>query len=255
MSPAVQARRNAMGLFFVSLLMPAGAFAAEVDGRLPVFAKWMPLLLQGFAVDVGISFASMAIGTVLGTALGVAQISRNGSLRGAARWVTQFFRNAPWLVILFFCVLLIPFNLTVFGVSIAFPAWAKGIVGLALPVMGNVSEVVRGGIQSIPSGQWEAAEALALNRRQQLTIVILPQAFKRMLPPWMNVYAVLMMATPLVSIVGVEDSVTVARSMLAAEGDSALLMPVYGFLLVLFFLYCAPIARWTRMLESKFAVA
>lgn len=236
------------------LVFPHAALAVEADGRLSVFGKWLPLLLKGFAVDVGISFASMAIGTGLGALLGIAQISRHTGLRTASTWTTQFFRNAPWLVILFFCVFLLPFNFTVFGLSIAFPAWAKGIVGLALPVMGNVSEVVRGGIQSIPSGQWEASEALALNRRQQLLIIILPQAIKRMLPPWMNVYAVLMMATPLVSIVGVEDSVTVARSMLAAEGDAALLMPVYGFLLFLFFLYCAPIARWTRVLEAKYAV-
>jgi polar amino acid transport system permease protein len=230
------------------------AFASGEDSRLPVLVKWLPLILQGFAVDLGISLASMAIGTVLGGLLGIAQVSRSAGVRRMAGATTQFFRNAPWLVILFFCVFLLPFNFTVFGVAVTFPAWAKGIVGLALPVMGNVSEVVRGGIQSIPSGQWEAAESLALNRRQIMAIVIFPQAVKRMLPPWMNVYAVLMMATPLVSIVGVEDSVTVARSMLAAEGDAALLMPVYAFLLILFFLYCAPIARWTRTLEARYAV-
>ncbi|VFR47712.1 Amino acid ABC transporter, permease protein [plant metagenome] len=158
-------------------------------------------------------------------------------------------------MLLFFCVLLLPHQLQLFGWSIPFPAWVKGILGLTLPVMGNVSEVVRGGIQSLPSGQWEAANALAFSRWQTLRLIILPQAIKRMVPPWMNVYAVLMMATPLVSIVGVEDSVSVARSVLSAENSPALLMPVYGLLLVLFFAYCAPIARWTRALEKRFAIA
>lgn len=239
-------------LVTVPALFPATALAEQ--DRLGVMAKWYPLILQGFAVDVGISFVSMAIGTVLGTFLGIMQVGRSAHLRRAASLVTQFFRNSPWLVILFFCVLLLPYQIELFGFMIPFPAWAKGIIGLALPVMGNVSEVVRGGIQSIPSGQWEAADALALNRRQMLTIVILPQAFKRMLPPWMNTYAVLMMATPLVSIVGVEDSITVTRSMLSAEGDPALLMPAYGSLLLLFFLYCAPIAILTRKLEARYAV-
>jgi len=217
--------------------------------------KWLPLLLQGFAVDVGISVAAMFFGTLAGVFLGVGQISPHAWVRAISRWMTQFFRNAPWLVLLFFCVLLLPHRIEFWGVTVDFPPWVKGILGLTLPVMGNVSEVVRGGILSLPAGQWEAANALAFNRGQTLTLIILPQAVKRMLPPWMNVYAVLMMATPLVSIVGVNDSVTVARAVLAAENNHALLMPVYGLVLVLFFVYCAPIARWTRRLEQRFAVA
>ena len=222
--------------------------------QIETIIKWLPLLLKGFWVDVYVSMAAMLIGTILGALLGVGQLSRFGGMRVFSSVVTQFFRNAPWLVLLFFCILLLPFQMQVAGYTIPFPAWLKGIIGLSLPVMGNVSEVVRGGIQSIPSAQWEAAEALALNRRQTLRIVIFPQAIRRMLPPWMNVYAVLMMATPLISIVGVEDSVMIARSVLAAERDTSLLMPVYGLLLLLFFAYCAPIAHYTRRLEARFAV-
>ncbi len=226
-----------------------------VEPGAAALVKWLPLILRGFAVDVGISVAAMAIGTVLGVLLGIGQGAQMAPLRKLSSWVTQFFRNAPWLVLLFFCVLLLPYQVQVFGWTIPFPAWAKGIVGLMLPVMGNVSEIVRGGIQSLPSGQWEAADALAFNRAQTLRMIILPQAIKRMVPPWMNIYAILMMATPLVSIVGVEDSVTVARAVLAAENSTALLMPIYGLLLILFFAYCYPIARWTRKLEARYAIA
>jgi polar amino acid transport system permease protein len=222
--------------------------------QVEIIVKWAPLLLQGFLVDVFVSMAAMLVGTVLGTVLGIGQLSKLTAIRHLASWTTQFFRNAPWLVLLFFCILLLPYQIEIGGYAIPIPAWLKGIIGLALPVMGNVSEVVRGGVQSIPSAQWEAADALALNRLQTLRIVIFPQAIKRMLPPWMNAYAVLMMATPLISIVGVEDSVMIARSVLAAEQDPGLLMPVYGLLLLLFFLYCAPIAHFTRRLEARFAV-
>lgn len=240
----------------LALAMPFGAQAAAAgEPGVTALVKWMPLLLQGFAVDVGISVAAMAIGTLLGALLGIGQISQLAIVRRLSGWITQFFRNAPWLVLLFFCVLLLPYQIQLFGWTIPFPAWVKGIIGLMLPVMGNVSEVVRGGIQSLPSGQWEAADALAFSRGQTLRMIILPQAIKRMVPPWMNIYAVLMMATPLVSIVGVEDSVTVARAVLSAENSTALLMPVYGLLLVLFFAYCYPIARWTRRLEKRYAIA
>lgn len=216
--------------------------------------KWTPFLLQGFGFNILISFLAAAIGTVAGAALGLGQISTSVLVRKFCWAVTQFFRNAPWLVLLFYCIFLIPFEFELFGMTIPFPAWLKAIIGLSLPVMANFSEIVRGAVQSIPEGQWEAAESLAYTRRQTLWQIILPQCVKRMLPPWMNLYAVLTMATPLVSIVGVGEGMTTTGEILAAENRSDLLIPFYLYLLCLFFAYCYPIARFTIGLERKFAV-
>ena len=121
--------------------------------------------------------------------------------------------------------------------------------------MANISEIVRGGILSVPTGQWEAAESLAYSRRQTLQLVILPQCFKRMIPPWMNWYAILTMATPLISLLGVEDIVNLSRQAMEAEDNHPeLLVPFFGFMLIIFFAYCYPIARYTMRLEKKFAV-
>jgi polar amino acid transport system permease protein len=174
--------------------------------------------------------------------------------RCSAWLVTQFFRNAPWLVLLFFCMFLLPFEFTVAGVTVPFPDWIKAVIGLSLPVMANVSEIVRGAVQSIPSGQWEAAESLGYARRQIIWRIILPQCIKRMLPPWMNLYAILTMATVLASIVGVSEMMTQAARVLAAENRADLLLTIYGFVLICFFLYCYPIALLTRRLEAQFAV-
>ena len=138
---------------------------------------------------------------------------------------------------------------------IPIPDWIKAVFGLSLPIMANISEVVRGAIQSVPTGQWEAAESLAYSRQQTLWRIILPQCFKRMIPPWMNWYAILAMATPLVSLLGVEEIVTLSRQAMEAEDNHPeLLIPFYGFALAIFFLYCYPIARWTISLERRFAV-
>ena len=139
--------------------------------------------------------------------------------------VTQFFRNAPWLVLLFFMIFLLPFHIQAGPISISFPGWLKAVIGLALPVMANVAEIVRGGVQSIPPGQWEAAESLGFTRRQQLWRIILPQSVKRMLPPWMNLYAILTTSTTLASIVGVNEVVTLAGQVLAAEGSRPIFWP------------------------------
>lgn len=231
--------------------------AAGGDVRPGVFAalwEWLPVLLGGFAFNVGISIMAMGIGTVSGTALGILQVSEIRTLRASSWFITQFFRNAPWLVLLFYCMFLMPFEFTAFGVTIPFPDWIKAVIGLALPVMANVSEIVRGAIQSIPSGQWEAARSLAFSRRQILFEIILPQCVKRMLPPWMNLYAILTMATVLASVVGVGEVMTLTQRALAAESRTELLVPFYGFVMLLFFAYCYPIARYTQKLELRYAV-
>ena len=216
--------------------------------------KWTPLLARGFALNIAISFLAMAIGTLIGAFLGICQISLLPPVRGASWFVTQFFRNSPWLVLLFYCMLLLPFEVRIGGTIVPLPGWLKATVGLALPVMANVSELVRGAIQSIPYGQWESAESLAFTRRQTLWMIILPQCVKRMTPPWMNLYAILTVATPLTSIVGVSEAMTLTGDALAAEARSELLVPMYLYLLLWFFVYCYPIARFTRGIEQRTAV-
>lgn len=216
--------------------------------------RWSPVLVKGFVFNIIISFFAMGIGTLVGTILGIMQISLLPPIRGTSWLITQFFRNAPWLVLLFYVMFLMPFEFEVFGVIIPFPDWIKGVIGLALPVMANVSEIVRGAILSIPTGQWEAAHSLAFGRRQILFQIILPQCIKRMLPPWMNLYAILTMATVLTSVVGVAEVMTLTQRALSAENRPEFLVPFYGSIMLMFFAYCYPIARFTQNLELRYAV-
>jgi polar amino acid transport system permease protein len=228
--------------------------APGVPSVLATLVKWTPLLAAGFLLNIAISFIAMAIGTALGTLLGLMQISLMRPVRGFSWAMTQFFRNAPWLVLLFYCMLLLPFEMRVGEVIVPLPAWLKATFGLSLAVMANVSELVRGAVLSIPSGQWESSEALAFTRRQTLWMIILPQCVKRMLPPWMNLYAILVVGTALASIVGVNEAMTLTGDVLAAEGRTELLVPMYLYLLFWFFAYCYPIARATVALERRFQV-
>ncbi|WP_420006010.1 amino acid ABC transporter permease [Arenibacterium sp. LLYu02] len=218
--------------------------------------RWVPfLVLQGFLFNILISVCAMAISTVAGAALGLGQVSRNGILRRFSWGFTQLFRNSPWLVILFIVLLALPFEVTLFGTTIGIPGWVKAVIGLSLPVMANVSEIVRGAVNSVPSAQWEAAEALSFSRIQTLWQIILPQCIKRMIPPWMNWYAILTMATPLCSLLGVGEVIAYTRQAMEAENNyPELLVPFYGFALVLFFAYCYPIARLTVALEKRYAL-
>ena len=242
-------------LFAASVAVAQAQMPAGAPSVVATLLKWTPLLFHGFLFNLAISFLAMGFGTLGGIVLGTLQISRTRAVSQPSYWFMQIFRNAPWLVLMFFVMYLLPFQFhTPFG-TVPFPDWIKATLGLAVPVAANVSEIVRGGIVSLPSTQWEAAASLGFDHLQTLRLIILPQAFKRMLPPWMNLYAILAQSTTLASILGVAEVLTLTRNILGAEGRTELLMPFYGYVLVWFFLYCYPIAAYTKRLERRFAVA
>ena len=237
-------------------VMASAASGYTMTQAFEALFKWIPFIVTGgFFYNVLISFFAMLIGTIVGVVLGLMQISPVRLISWPARFFTQVFRNSPWLVLLFIVLLALPFEVTIGDTIIRIPDWMKAVFGLCLPIMANIAEVVRGAINSVPSGQWEAAESLAYTRSQTLWQIILPQCFKRMIPPWMNWYAILTMATPLCSLLGVEELITLSRQAIEAENNRPeLLIPFYGFALLIFFAYCYPIARATVALERRYAV-
>jgi len=240
-------------VFVASAALAQVATPAGKPGVVDLLIKWTPLLAQGFLFNLLISVGAMALGTIAGLLLGFARISLVAPVRGTSWIVVQFFRNAPWLVLLFFVMYLLPFEFHVRGTTIPFPDWIKATLGLSLPIMANVAEIVRGAVQAVPTAQWEAARSLAFSRRETLWKIILPQCIKPMLPPWMNWYAILTMATTVASIVGVSEVMTLTLRATNAEGRTDLLIPIYSYVLLWFFLYCWPISLYTRRLEAKYA--
>ena len=247
-----------IAFLILAMLYPVNAMASNYTYAMAfqAFLKWVPLLVKsGFVLNIIISFLAMMIGTAMGVILGLAQVSQYKFVRIIAASVTQLFRNIPWLVLLFIIMLTFPFEIETADKIYKIPDWTKAVFGFSLPVMANISEIVRGAIKSVPLGQWEAAESLAFSRQKTFWQIILPQCYKRMIPPWMNWYAILSMATPLVSLLGVEEIITLSRQAMEAENNNPeLLIPFYTFALFIFFIYCYPIARFTIALEKRYAV-
>lgn len=236
------------------VLLRSGAPSRSV---LAALVTWTPFILKGFVLNLLMSFIAMALATVLGIGLGLMQIAGSVFVRAPARLVTHLLRNSPWLVILFAVMYLVPFELHLPKVGlIEIPDWIKATIAFSLPVMANISEILRGAINSIPRGQWDSAESLAFSRGQTLRWIILPQCIRRALPPWMNWYALLALATPMASILGVHEAVGNAQAAMEAAGARPeFLGPFYLFLLCLFFAYIYPIAILTRKLERKYVAA
>ena len=227
----------------------------DIVGPLVTLSHWAPVIGKGFMFNLIIGALATLIGTVAGTLLGAAQLAPVKPVRGVAFIVTQLFRNSPWLVCIFYVMFLLPFEVKVGSVIITIPDWIKAVIGLSLPAMGNMSEIVRGGLRSIPLTQWEAGASLGYTRRQTILWIIIPQAARRMLPPWMNLYCIITMATSLANIVGVSEVMTAAKHLLVTENQPALLLPTYLIVMLMFFLYIYPLSRATRRLEKRWAVA
>ncbi|MDR2452413.1 MAG: amino acid ABC transporter permease [Candidatus Accumulibacter sp.] len=214
---------------------------------------WLPLLASGLWMNILISVLAIGIGTVLGIIVGALELSRMRWVSAPARGYVQAFRNAPMLVLIFFATYVFPFEIQVGSLYLPFPDWIKATIGLALPASAHIAEIFRGAILSIASAQWEASASLGFSRARTLRWVILPQCVKRVLPPWMNLYAMITMSTTLASLVGVTELLEVARIASNTVNRTDFTIFVYLAVLTLFFLYCYPITRFTAHLEQKYA--
>jgi polar amino acid transport system permease protein len=210
-----------------------------MDLRWEILAGYGPLFLQGLAMTVLLTIVSLTLGMALGLTAGL--VSSSGDLRVrapwgwllvAARWVVRayvtFFRGTP----LFVQILLVHFALMPILVhpdggwllsgEIArdfrqnYGAFFSGALALTLNAGAYISEIFRAGIQSIAAGQWQAAHALGLNHLLTLRLIILPQAFRRMVPAFVNEAVTLVKDSSLVSAIGLAELALAARTVAGA---------------------------------------
>jgi len=239
-------------LFFVY-----GTNTPEVFTRL---AQYTPQLLTGsvdysevnggFLINISISIFSMMIAVASGCAIGIGMISPSKIIRCLSTLIMNGLRNAPWLVILYAMLYLLPFQIEIMGKIWQFPPFLKAILGLSLPVMANMAEILRGSMETIHAGQWEAARALGYRPMQVLRRIIIPQAIPRMIPNVMNLYAMLVIGSSLIVVTGTADVLSIARTITATQGQS-LATGLYIYVLFMFFVYCYPIAALSRWFERR----
>ncbi|MFM0736274.1 amino acid ABC transporter permease [Paraburkholderia xenovorans] len=237
----------------VALALVAWLVQGSRNPTLSALVTWTPALVKSLWVNIEISLLAIALGTLAGLVLGPLLLSPLWIVRALTRSYVQVFRNAPLLVLIYFSTYVFPFEIAFGQHIVPFPDWFKVTLGLALPASANFAELFRGAIQSIPHAQWDAARSLAFSRTQVFRWIILPQCVKRMLPPWMNLYASITMATALASLVGVHDLLDTAQVASNTVARADFTVVVYFAVLALFFAYCYPIARFTRLLEKRYA--
>lgn len=184
-----------------------------LEGFLKVW-EFRNFLLQGTLVTIKMTFGAIIIGIMLGVLTGLARISKNIILKSISGIYLTIIRGTPMLLQIIFIFVGIPqiYNI-VTGNSVSFDPVIAGTIGIGINSGAYVAEIVRAGIQSIDKGQMEAARSLGLSHSKAMRYIILPQAFKVIIPPLGNEAIVLLKDTSLVSAIGARDLMNCSKMM------------------------------------------
>lgn len=201
------AHGKAMTRWRLPLIAVAVAVAGVAYAYLTEADEFLPGLLSGALVTIEITALGAIVAVVAALVAALGKMYAPWPLRGIAVAYIETFRGTSALVQLFWLFFVLPD----FGITLE--PMTAAVLGLGLNVGAYGSEVVRGAIQAVPPGQWEAATALNMSRAVALRRIILPQAFLAMIPPWGNLLIELLKATALVSLITITDLAFYARQM------------------------------------------
>jgi len=226
-----------------------------VFGAMPEFLQGLgpqaligafPVLLKGTLITIEITLLSVAFGTLIGLLFGIMRLSKNNIVRTIAICYIDFFRGTPLLVQIF---------LITFGIL---PMFIKGVdpfiaavIACSINSGAYVAEIVRGGIQSIDRGQTEAAQSLGMTNTQNMLYIILPQAFKIMIPPMINEFIAMMKDTSLVSVIAVEELTRKGQLQIAITYQA---FWIWAGIAVMYLLLTIIISQIGRVIERRLAV-
>jgi glutamate transport system permease protein len=206
-----------------------------------------PLLRDAFLTTLSLAVLSGICALVLGTLLTAMRVSPVKPLRAAATLYVEIFRNTPLTVVFFF----LAFGIV--EIDLQFPSrFITAVAALSLYTAAFVSEALRSGINSVPSGQAEAARALGLDFRQTLGTIVLPQAFRTVVPPLGNVWIALAKNTSIAAGFAVTDLAAALQRLANQNADR--LLAVFLAIVVAYLVITLPSAWLIGVLERRTAI-
>jgi glutamate/aspartate transport system permease protein len=213
---------------------------------LSVIAPSLPFLWTGLLFTAKLTLIAMSGGIVLGTLLALARLSSIGPLALTATWYVNLMRSIPLLMVILWFFLVIPL---ITGKPMG--AENSAIITFTLFEAAYYSEIMRAGIQSVPRGQVWAGQAIGMNYRQTMTHIVLPQAFRNMLPVLLTQTIILFQDTSLVYAIGAKDLLKAAE---IAGKNYNRPVEMYLFVALIYFVICFALSRLVKHLQSRIAI-
>lgn len=204
----------------------------------------IPLLLRGAGLTLEITALSVGIGLLLGLVLSLAQLAKNPLLRYPAKVYVDFIRGTPLLIQIFIIYFALP---NILGHRI--DPYVAAVAACSLNSGAYIAEIFRGGIQSISIGQIRAGLSLGMTYGQTMRYIVLPQAFKRIIPPMGNEFIAMLKDSSLVSVIGFEE-LTRSGQLIIAETYGTL--EIWTCVAILYLVMTLTISRFISWLEGRF---
>jgi len=203
----------------------------------------LKFLISGITTTIYISTISIVIAMFIGLFIAIPAITKNKYLTYINVFYVEVVRSVPLLVLILWVYYGLPI-LTGFS----FSPFVSGIIALSISESAFMAEIFRGGINAIKKTQWEAATSLGLNFSKKLKLVILPQAFKVILPALGNQFVYVLKMSSLVSIIGISDLTRKANELVVSTYRP---LEIYSFLILEYLILILIVSYFVRRLERK----
>lgn len=260
-------RPTIVGILFVLLLVPMlipkapfkGTNAVLLFAVLPLLAFW--LLYGGFGLEVVdtplwgglmvtlvLSFVGIAVSLPFGIILALGRRSQMPVIKMVCVGFIEIIRGIPLITVLFMASVMLPLFLPA-GYTI--DKLLRALIGVAIFASAYMAEVIRGGLQAIPKGQYEGADSLGLGYWQKTRLIILPQAIKLVIPGIVNTFIGMFKDTSLVSIIGMFDLLGIVRLNFTDANWASAVTPLTGLIFAgfVFWLFCFGMSRYSGFME------
>ncbi|ASY68648.1 amino acid ABC transporter permease [Sinorhizobium fredii] len=251
-------------LFLVPMLIPKipykGLNAVLLLAVLPIIATtllpggWLGLpyvetaLWGGLMVTLVLSFVGIAVSLPLGILLALGRRSDMPVIKMLCTVFIEMVRGVPLITVLFMASVMLPLFLPQ---GVTFDKFLRALIGVSFFASAYMAEVVRGGLQAIPKGQYEGADSLGLSYWQKMNLIILPQALKLVIPGIVNTFIGLFKDTSLVSIIGMFDLLGIVRLNFSDANWASAVTPLTGLIFAgfIFWLFCFGMSRYSGFME------
>ncbi|MFZ9413901.1 MAG: amino acid ABC transporter permease [Alphaproteobacteria bacterium] len=205
--------------------------------------RWGGLVITLVLATFGIAFAfPVAIALALG------RRSRLPAISTFCVTYIELIRGVPLISVLFMASVMFPLFLPE---GMTFDKLLRAQAGIVLFTAAYLAEVIRGGLQALPRGQYEAADALGLSWRLKTLLVVLPQALRLVIPPMVNSFIGLFKDTSLVVIIGIFDLLNAAKTAIVEPAWQGFGVEAYVFVSIIYFVFCFAMSRYSEGLESE----
>ncbi|MBY4676637.1 amino acid ABC transporter permease [Marinobacterium arenosum] len=230
---------------YSQLLVSDGDLVFEGDTVAQLEQWQIGPILEGLIVTIEISVYSLVFALILGLIVGLMRISANPAARKLAIFYIEIIRGTPLLVQIFIVYFFI-------GTVLELERFTAGVVALSVFTGAYVAEIIRSGIQSIPVGQMEAARSLGMSYPKAMVYVILPQAFKRTLPPMAGQFINLIKDSSLVSVISITDLTKAGREVVSGSFAP---FEVWFTVALLYLLLTSSLSWGIQRLEKRLAAS